>query len=321
MTMSRPNDDGSRTADLDRLGEAGPRIALISDIHSNRHALEAVLDAVEGLDRPVDEIVCAGDVVGYNAHPQEVVDTVRDEVHATVLGNHDWAATEGSPDGFNSMGVAGVEHAEDQLTADGRDFVADLPLRAKGMAGGVTLELVHASPDDPVMRYVFPPEGPTVLQAAADERRDEAPYVIAVGHTHVPMGFLDPGPAEDADPKDPKPARHPIEQAEGLETAQGPLVDVTQGDVEAEGPGSDEVGRAEVEGILALEGPAPVALVNPGSVGQPRDGDSRASFAVLDTGAREITWYRVPYDVEAARDAVLQADLPRRIGDRLLSGQ
>lgn len=318
--MSGADDDGSRSADLSGFGEGGPRIALISDIHSNLQALEAVLEAIDGLDQPVDEVLCAGDVVGYNAHPQEVVELVRDRVHATVLGNHDWAATEGSADGFNSMGVAGVEHTEAQLDGDARDFVADLPVRAEGTAGGVTLELVHAAPDDPISRYIFPPEGPTVLQAAAGERRETAPHLLVVGHTHVPMGFLDPGPRDPDDPAEAEPARHRIRQADGLETARGPLVDVTKGGDDPKG-GGGEHGVAQVEGVLALDGPAPVALVNPGSVGQPRDGDPRAAFAVLDTAAREITWYRVPYDVESTREAVLEAGLPQRIGDRLLSGQ
>lgn len=320
ITMSRVDGNGSRTASIGPVGDGGPRIAIVSDIHSNLHALEAVLDAIDGLEPPVNEIVCGGDVVGYNAFPQEVVDLVRKRVHATVLGNHDWAATEGSPEGFNPMGVAGVEHAVDHLDEDAATFVSDFPLEAQGTAGGVTLELVHGAPGDPISRYVFPPEGPTVLQSASRSRRESAPHVLVLGHTHVPMGFLDPGPPE-TDPgnsTDPRPARHRIRRAEGLETAQGPLVAAVTG---AGDPGAGEVGVPSEVGSLALEGDAPVALVNPGSVGQPRDGDPRASFALLDTDERTITWYRVPYDVEAAREAVIEAGLPRRIGDRLLGGQ
>lgn len=318
--MPRTDGNGSRTASLGPVGDGGPRIALIADIHSNLHALEAVLDAIDDLEPPVDEIVCAGDVVGYNAYPQQVVDLVRKRVHATVLGNHDWAATEGSPDGFNPMGVAGVEHTVAELDEDAAAFVGDFPLKAQGKAGGVTLELVHAAPGDPISRYVFPPEGPTVLQSAARSRRDTAPHVLVLGHTHVPMGYVDPGPEdpEPDDPANPRPARHRIRQADGLQTARGPLAAATGGNPDP--PDGDDEGPTE-EGVLHLEGDAPVALVNPGSVGQPRDGDPRAAFAVLDTDAGTVTWYRVPYDVEAAREAVLDADLPRRIGDRLLRGQ
>ncbi|KDE60284.1 DNA repair protein [Halostagnicola sp. A56] len=233
-------------------------VGLISDIHGNRIALKAVLEDMP----PVDELVCAGDVVGYNPWPAECVEALRagailsavgtragaprDRDVPTVLGNHDAAVAEGSTFRFNGMARAGVEHARSTLTDDQRDWLAALP--EKRLAFDGRLKLVHGHPDDPD-RYTRPEDfSPRLLE-------DED--VLVLGHTHV---------------------QHVETYAEGI-------------------------------------------VVNPGSVGQPRDGDPRAGYAVVDLDAMTVDTHRVEYDVESVQAAVDDAGLPDRIGTRLARGK
>ena len=221
------------------------KVGLISDIHSNRVALDTVLE-----DMPsVDQLLCAGDVVGYNPWPAECVDELRERAIPTVMGNHDIAVAGNTPFRFNGMAKAGVEHAKRQLSDDQLAWLADLP--AERLACDGRVKLVHGHPDDPdrYTRYTYPDEfSPRML---GDED------VLVLGHTHV----------------------------------QG---------VEQFGTG---------------------IVVNPGSVGQPRDGDPRAGYAVLDLDALTVDTHRVAYDVEAVQDAVDEAGLPKRIGTRLARGK
>ncbi|ELY64326.1 metallophosphoesterase family protein [Natronococcus jeotgali] len=221
------------------------RVGLISDVHGNRVALEAVL-----ADMPaVDELLCAGDIVGYNPWPAACVAELRDRDVPTVMGNHDAAVADETPFRFNSMARAGVEHALEQLSADQLEWLADLPEERLECDGRV--KLVHGHPDDPdrYTRYTYPDEFSPRLLGDED--------VLVLGHTHV----------------------------------QG---------VERYG-----------EGIV----------VNPGSVGQPRDGDPRAAYAVLDLEAMTVETHRVEYDIGEVRDAVAAAGLPERIGSRLERGK
>ena len=221
------------------------QVGLISDVHGNRVALEAVL-----ADMPaVDELLCAGDVVGYNSWPAACVDELRERAVPTVMGNHDAAVVEETPFRFNSMAKAGVEHALEQLSADQLEWLADLP--EERLACDDRVKLVHGHPDDPerYTRYTYPEEFSPRMLGEED--------VLVLGHTHV----------------------------------QG---------VERYG-----------EGIV----------VNPGSVGQPRDGDPRAAYAVVDLEAMTIETHRVEYDIGAVRDAVAAAGLPEGIGSRLERGK
>lgn len=218
------------------------RIAVIADVHANKVALEAVAG-----DMPdVDEIVCAGDVVGYNPWPEFCVDWVRERDVPTVLGNHDRAVATGEYPGFNDMAAAGVEYAREQLPADHREWLGALPTERTLFDG--RLKMVHGHPDNPD-HYTYPSEfGPGLL---GDED------VLVLGHTHV--------------------------------------------------QGHEKYG----DGIV----------LNPGSVGQPRDGDPGAAYALLDLDAMTVEQRRVRYDVGAVMDAVEEAGLPRRIGTRLSRGQ
>ena len=218
------------------------QVGVISDVHANRVALEAVLE-----DLPeVDALVCAGDVVGYNPWPAECVDRLRELDVPTVMGNHDRMLVTGSNFVGNRMAAAGIEHARDRLDDGQRDWLAGLP--AERLLFDDRLQVVHGHPDDPD-RYTYPEEfGPDLLDAAP---------VLVLGHTHLQ-------------------------------------------------------GQADVDGGL---------IVNPGSVGQPRDGDPRAAYAVVDLERRTADLRRVPYDIEAVRAAVEDAGLPARTGARLAEGR
>ncbi|SFR32408.1 metallophosphoesterase family protein [Halogeometricum limi] len=218
------------------------RVAVISDVHANRVALDAVL-----ADMPdVDGMVCAGDVVGYNPWPAECVAELRRREVPTVMGNHDRAVAAGSSFRFNSMAAAGVEYARERLDEEAMEWLSELPTERTEFGGRV--KLVHGHPADPD-RYTYPDEfAPELLE-------DED--VLVLGHTHV----------------------------QGHRTFDGGIV------------------------------------MNPGSVGQPRDGDHRAAYAILDLDEMTVEERRVDYDVDAVVDAVEEAGLPERIGTRLYDGQ
>ena len=221
------------------------KLGVVSDVHGNRVALQAVLD-----DMPtVDRLVCAGDVVGYNPCPAACIDRLRDV--PTVMGNHDRAVASGTAFRFNSMAAAGVEHAREELSETDLDWLRDLPDRRTVADGRV--HLVHGHSND-VDHYTYPSEFDAELLAAADD-----PALLVLGHTHV---------------------QHAERFAEGT-------------------------------------------VLNPGSVGQPRDGDPRAAYAVVDLDAfpPDPDLHRVEYDVDRVIEAVEQAGLPSAIGERLRKGK
>ncbi|MFP8957786.1 metallophosphoesterase family protein [Natrialbaceae archaeon A-CW3] len=220
------------------------RVGIISDVHSNLPALEAVLEELER--STVDAIVCAGDVVGYNPWPAACVDRLRDLEVPTVMGNHDRAVAQETTFRFNEMAAAGVELASEQLTEPQREWLASLPPERLEFDGRV--KLIHGHPADPD-RYTYPRDfSPRLLE-------DED--VLVLGHTHV---------------------QHVERYAEGV-------------------------------------------VVNPGSVGQPRDGDPRAAYAILDLLTLEVDTHRVEYDIDRVQAAVAEAGLPERIGTRLARGE
>ncbi|MFB6165220.1 MAG: metallophosphoesterase [Haloarculaceae archaeon] len=218
------------------------QVGVVSDIHGNEVALEAVLDDMP----PVDAVVDAGDVVGYNPWPAACVERVRELEAVSIMGNHDRAVATGSSFAFNSMAGAGVRYAREQLEDDQLEWLAALPDERTALDGRI--KLVHGHPDDPD-RYTYP--GLFSPELLADED------VLIMGHTHV----------------------------QGHEVYD--------------------------EGIV----------MNPGSVGQPRDGDPRAAYAVLDLDSMTVAEHRVEYDVEAVVDAVADAGLPEQIGTRLRKGR
>ncbi len=239
------------------------RLALLSDMHGNLQALEAVADALRPL--APDAVLCLGDVVGYGADPSACLAWTRAECELTVMGNHDrQVAFPDEGERFNTSAFLALRWTAGVLSDQERAWLADLPYTAtRGQ-----LFLSHGSPVDPEQfSYVF-------YRSEADRALEaiELPY-LAVGHSHVQGCYV-----------------------------QGARL---------------EAPRA---GAAMPLGPGP-ALMNPGSVGQPRDGDPRAAFGILDLEARTFTPQRISYDIEGARQAILAAGLPQDLGDRLRVGR
>jgi diadenosine tetraphosphatase ApaH/serine/threonine PP2A family protein phosphatase len=240
------------------------RVAVISDIHGNLHALEAVLGDVAR--ESVDELWCLGDVVGYGPLPNECCDLVRERAAVSLCGNHDLAVL-GALDvaEFSGDAAAAARWTTGVLGADQRGWLSSLqPLARRRDA-----QLFHASPRDPVWEYVL-----SEPAALAGLRATDAPLVL-VGHSHVALALAWDG-----------------ERIEG--------------------------GLAPAETTVELAGARWV--VNPGSVGQPRDGDSRAAWLLVDDEARRATFRRVVYDVERTQKEIRERGLPDALAGRLAHG-
>jgi diadenosine tetraphosphatase ApaH/serine/threonine PP2A family protein phosphatase len=243
------------------------RVAVLSDIHANLRALDAILARVGA----VDGIWQLGDVVGYGPDPDAVVDRLRELGAIGVRGNHDLAAIgDDVIRDFNVDARAAMEWTRRTISPATREWLAALPAR-------LTVDswsLVHGSQRDPTWEYI-------VTEVAAAENMALLPSAYGLfGHTHLPIAYATlPGSSDLA----------------GLAALTPP-------------PGSS----------LALDGRR--ALVNPGSVGQPRDGDARASALVLDLAGPVVTWIRVEYDIEATQAAMRKARLPARGVSRLTFG-
>ncbi len=238
------------------------RIAVLSDIHSNLVALDAVLAHLG----TVDAIWHLGDVVGYGPEPDAVVERLAGVGAVGVRGNHD-AAAAGGPEieYFNPEARRAMEWTRARITPGTRDWLAALPERR-------TVEdatLVHGSLRDPTWEYVT---SAAIAKASLDVMT--TPLGLH-GHTHVPMAWIRAG-----------------------------------GRVRGAAAGTDA--------RLAYD--ARPTLLNPGSVGQPRDGDPRAGYLVLDTDARVAAWHRVTYDIEAVIAAMVAVKLPVRLAERLRHG-
>ena len=241
------------------------RIAVISDVHSNLLALDAVL-AQAGA---VDAIWHLGDVVGYGPEPDAVVERLAAVGALGVRGNHDAAAVGGTEiEWFNPDARAAMEWTRGVISDRTRSWLLGLPERREE----ADFTLVHGSGRDPTWEYVT---------SAADARESLGAMATRHGlngHTHVPVAFLEAG-----------------------------------GRIGRIGPGGSPTDPG-----VGLDGGR--LLLNPGSVGQPRDGDPRASFLILDTDANTATWQRIAYDFGAVGAAMLAAGLPARLAERLRGG-
>ena len=238
------------------------RYLIISDIHANWQALEAVLAAAAG---QYEQILCCGDLVGYGAHPNRVVEWARSAVAVLIRGNHDRAcAFEEDLEWFNPVARTSTLWTRSVLTAPNRLWLREL---AQGPRGVGDFQLIHGSPRDED-EYVI----------SLEEFRDAFGHLEArvafFGHSHVQCACSWFG---------------------GRYRMLGP------------------------ESTFVTGGSA-AWLINPGAVGQPRDRDPRAAYALFDSASGEVRLMRTKYDVEAARRAILQAGLPPRLGDRLLEG-
>lgn len=238
------------------------RIAVVSDIHSNLPALDAVLGRIGS----VDAVWHLGDVVGYGPEPDAVVDRLTAIGAIGVRGNHDAAACGGTEiDWFNPEARAAMEWTRAAISETTRAWLAALPVRRIE----ASFTLVHGSPRDPMWEYVT-----TAALARAGLSAITTEHGLH-GHTHVPIAFT---------------------QVDGRMRTLAPRA----GNTVALGEGR--------------------TLLNPGSVGQPRDRDPRASYLILDLAAGTATWGRVAYDIDAVASMMLAAGLPARLADRLRVG-
>jgi len=240
------------------------RVAVVSDIHSNLHALEAVLAAID--EEAPDELWCLGDLVGYGPRPNECCAAVAARADVCLAGNHD-LAVRGTIDVEEFHGDAGMAATwtRDVLEPQWKELLDGL--EPAGSAHGVAL--YHGSARDPVWEYVLSDEAALATLELAD-----SPLVL-VGHSHVALQVVQSGD----------------EIAGGVAQA------------------GREVELGEVR-----------ALLNPGSVGQPRDGDPRAAYLLLDLDAQKATFRRVEYDVEQTQREMRDAGLPEMLAGRLALG-
>lgn len=241
------------------------KVALISDVHANLPALEAVLASAH--QAGAEAIWCMGDIVGYGPDPEAVVARLREAGTVSVMGNHD-AAVVGrlSLSDFNPYAAAAARWTAGTISPETAGYLAGLPTVEKDD----TVTRCHGTLADPLWRYFDSFE-------AANEHfaRQETPCSI-VGHTHIPMFVRKQG-------------------------------DVIEPSVPRDGE------------VFELDG-GPVC-VNPGGVGQPRDGDSRAAWALLDTDEGRVTFFRVPYDIATTQRRIREAGLPGVLADRLSLGR
>lgn len=240
------------------------RYAVISDIHANLQALTAVLECID--DVGVDEIVCLGDVVGYNANPNECIDLIRERDIPTICGNHDAVACEISdPWGFNPIALAAALWTREHILPENAAWLrelTDMLLLDDFMA-------VHGAPASRDM-YMFGWED-VLPQIPILEDADRS--LCFFGHTHCPGIFSEDGVySVDNDSKF--------------------------------GLGKDKT-----------------FFINPGSVGQPRDGDHRAAFGLMDVARNEYELVRVPYNIKQAAESIIHAGLPHFLADRLSLGR
>jgi predicted phosphodiesterase len=240
------------------------RVAVISDIHANYHALEAVLGEID--EAHVDAVWCLGDTVGYGPLPNECCALVESRADHCLVGNHDLVALgELAVSDFNDEAAAAATWTASVLTDASRTFLSGL--RPQAALDGV--ELFHASARDPVWEYVLTEEA-----ARATFELTRAP-VILVGHSHVALALA----YED---------------------------DAVAGGAAPGGTELDLRGRR---------------LLNPGSVGQPRDGDPRAAWLLLDLDRMFGAFHRVAYPVERTQSEMRERNLPRLLAARLERGE
>ena len=256
-------------------------IAVISDIHGNVEALNAVLDDIS--PRNVEQIICLGDVIGYGPQPKACLDIVMQKASVTLMGNHDYAVLY-EPNNFN----VGAETAcfwtrqqledEPELTSRNArwDFLGNMPVKhtLSGESLGVNeLVFVHGSPRRPINEYIFPDDvynNPNKIHMLFERFE----HLCFVGHTHVPGVFLD---------------------------------------------APDFYSPDELDMVYEVDS-SRKALINVGSVGQPRDRDSRAGYVLVEPGL--VRFVRVPYPVETVMEQVLAiAELDDYLGIRLKEGR
>ena len=228
------------------------KCAVISDIHSNLDALEAVIDQIPK-SMPV---LCLGDIVGYGAQPNEVIEAVQGLKPLVVLmGNHDYAVVTGDVEGFSTYAAKAIAWTRQHITSANMQFLSKLSSKIHLELDKIPIGLYHASPRDSLFEYIYPEISDEEAESLINLSKCR---LVLLGHTHIPM-------------------RLPVKSR---------------------------------------------MLANPGSVGQPRDGNPNASLGILtlSTGKCEFEYKRVKYDVESAAAKIIQSGLPSFLASRLFDG-
>lgn len=225
-------------------------LAVISDIHGNLDALNAVMNNLSQKD-----IYCLGDLVGYGANPNEVIEWARERNVKCVIGNHEYALITGDVSWFNPDAQRAIFWTRSNLKRENYEFIKRLPERIEAKIEDVNALFVHGSPNDPIFEYVMPETHSDLFDYYLSRNNVN---VLGLGHTHIPFLYK------------------------------------TNRDV----------------------------IFNPGSVGQPRSRDNRASYAILIIDRREVQVEHkmVEYDIESAAKKIIKANLPGFLAQRLYIG-
>lgn len=268
------------------------KYAIFSDIHANLEALTAAVEVCRKAG--VDEYISLGDIVGYNANPKECLDLARSlNMIAAVKGNHDEYVSNNDEvmDGFNPHAREAVLWTKAQLNAEDRKWLANLPMRLT--IRGTNITIVHATLDSPdAWGYIFD------AHHAADNFAYQFTPLCFCGHSHVPITFCKkPVTMRSDKPIDELP-EWSYKMEEGMLPRDASIQDFIDMDIK----------------------PGYKYLINVGSIGQPRNRDPRASFAIFDTEAKKVMRYRVPYDIRATQKKIIDAGLPERLAVRLERG-
>jgi predicted phosphodiesterase len=242
------------------------QVAVVSDIHGNRQAFDAVLDEIG--ESSCEEVWCLGDLVGYGADPDACVALAREHAAICLAGNHDLGVRGALPlEEFSRGAAVAAEWTRRTISVQTRAYLEELdPVWLKEEVG-----LYHASPRDPVWEYVLSPLQAELCLDVQSHR------VCLIGHSHVALSFC----------------RKQGSPATGQTRRAGEELELHEGEW----------------------------LINPGSVGQPRDGDRRAAWLELDTAAWRASYRRTEYDIAAAAASIRAARLPASLAERLASGQ
>lgn len=264
-----------------------PTIAILSDLHANINALNAVLEDIERNFR-VDKFHCLGDVIGYGPKPVEALQKARGLFEVTLKGNHEEAVVKGAKD-FNEMAKRAIDWTRTQIipnyqTAtpeqlDNWNWVSNLPEKWIDPRNGL-IQYVHGAPQDPVNEYIMPMDVDPATKTYNDKMYTAftmTQWVTFCGHSHMPA----------------------------LYCQDGLFVSPTF--------------QKQVSWTLE---PNLRYIVNVGSVGQPRDGDNRACYVIWDPDERKVTWRRIAYDIQDTFNQIIGIrDLDITLGERLFRGE
>lgn len=243
------------------------RYLLVSDIHANLAAFEAVLKDAHG---QYEQVWCLGDVVGYGPDPNECVELLLTLDHISLAGNHDWGVLNKlDVNDFNSDARAVALWTREQLNTQAWDYLSGLP---PAMVRDDIFTLVHASPRHPIWEYILSPR-----VAQPNFRHFKTPFCF-IGHTHMAVMFRE---SADSLPNTVPP-----------DYENNPVVPLSETRL----------------------------IINPGSVGQPRDGDNRAAYGILDTETLTFTYHRIHYPVSVTQKKLKDAKLPESLWKRLALG-